>query len=340
MPMPNYSELSVVVILMLALCGLLVGPFSSAGLRSNMYTIKVNHCDKKYYENRTKWYTGDWSIVPEIGVCPNGRAHFKHSSESRKIKVYSDCINFRHDKSNWKMIDEENNALGYKSDFVRGAEIWYTAKQCYVSGVIFAFIYLFLAGVGTRDHDMTIVCTCLLMMPLSFTLFVIVFMITANTDQLNTKAWTTYFFHTCEVNIVKDYGFDYLLTATVTAGVVSFGMLTLLFLAVRDTFFCGNCLSESAGNQPVQVGTDVITAEAELTSSDISMANVQVIQTVRNARDNIIRRVSDSVKSDSDSCDDNISEMPTANEVDTYNSSFRAVAHPVVDTENPPSRHL
>jgi hypothetical protein len=357
--MPDKDDLVILVVVVLAAIALLVGPLASVGIRSNMYTIKVNHCDQTLYENTTKWFTGDWSVVPGIGVCPNGRLTYRktrHKNDEGKYssaaKRYHDCINFERDKSDWKHIDSGNQATGYDSDLEGGAKSWYKAKQCYLSGIVFAFIILGLGGAGTSDSDELVVSIgTLMIIPLSFILFVVAFVLTANTDQLNEKAWSNYYFQSCDVNIVPDIGYRYLMTATVLSGLITLVMILFLFFTAVSLWDCKNCTTRQTIQTPesdAHIEAETVEAEAEITTVNIPTTYVQVVrQAIKDTRIQFVRQLSDnsvrlSSRSASDSaCGNNSLETIYAHQVD-INADADATAQPVAEAETVPPdlRHL
>jgi hypothetical protein len=341
--MPDSDNIVFWAVLLLAILAFMVGPFASSGFRANMYTIKVNHCDQTLYENATKWYTGDWSVVPGIGVCPNGRVKFekrrrRNRSNSRKTKRYRDCINFQHDKSDWKHIDRGNKALGYESNLEGGAKTWSKARQCYVAGIVFAFIILGLGGAGASDNDSAVIGIGVLLIPLSFILFVVVLAITANTDQLDEKSWSTYYFQTCHVNIIPDVGYRYLVTATVLSGIITFVLICTLFIVMVSMCDCKSCCNQTvpSSQSPADVEMEPVVAEAEIAAVNVPVANVEFIrQAIKDTRIQLARQLSSNSSRFSSQSDSGRGDTLYAHQVD-INVSADATAQPVAEVETLP----
>jgi hypothetical protein len=238
-------------VIVLGACVAIMGSLASAGYGGNMYTIKLNHCDRDYYASRniSKWHIGDWSIVPSIGVCPNSLTNMKTSKSARfsrgrrnrkqKRKIYHKCINFKTDKNVWKTIDSANKALGYYTDLEGGAKSWVIGEGCFLAGVVLSFMLLFLGGTGSSSTgDSIVIAILLLFIPCAFILYVIAYSFTQNTDQLDEKAWSTYYFQTCDVNIVADLGYRYIMTAIAMSGFLTLVIICLFCWATDVPSTC------------------------------------------------------------------------------------------------------
>jgi hypothetical protein len=223
---------------------------SFTAYRQAFYTIKPSACNLVRDENSTSMgLLGDLTLSI-YGAClsqqmPNARKSLDvNGTESDQYYVYHQCLSFDSPSSfgEWKLIDRENAARGVPTQLMTDTRAWNSASANILTASLFLLFGLF--------SWMLAMGRCLRMkflsVPIGWSTFCIVFSFLSwlgalgsmkGTDQLKTKAWSTYVFDGCSVAVVKSMGVSLgSLTTVISFSLLAFKM-SLMYMLRRYNLF-------------------------------------------------------------------------------------------------------
>ena len=215
-------------------------PFGSA-YTPPFYQVNPSNCNQGLYTsvngtgNFTDHYLGQWNIFIHFGACPvdnlpttcdsGGKTpscgtyytsclstYFNREQESNVIpnsKTWSQT--YDHTPYTWQDLDYRNAMMGYRSNFEAGAKIWNVATNLIIAATTLMWIGVLLFFLGpffkSRPYMFRLVPHALFF--IGFLFWAIVMGTTSTTSQINPLAWSSYFFQTCDVKIVRGPIFYY-----------------------------------------------------------------------------------------------------------------------------------
>ena len=205
--------------------------------------------------NFSSHYLGQWNLFLHFGACPVDNLPSSCDPATGKIPscgtFYTSCLStyfnreqevnvvtnsktwsqtYDHTPYTWQDLDAGNAMMGYKSDFVGGAAVWDATTNLVIAASSFMWlgVLLFFLGPFFKFRPYLFRHTPQILFFLGFLFWSIVLGTTANTSQIDPKAWSTFFFQTCEVDVVMGPVFYYGVAVIAFSG--AFFISEVLFL--------------------------------------------------------------------------------------------------------------
>jgi hypothetical protein len=224
-----------------------------------LYVINPQGCDSSLYANLSAPGTplsgnklGPWNLWLRFGACPT--VNIANSCPPGTTDPNSYCGNFytgclsmyfeQQDHSSttlagsptwadaydntpytWDTIDGNNRKAGYQSNFVSGSKVFDSIGNLVIAACVFIYVgyFLFVQSIIFKIWQVRSRAFAVLLFLLAFIFWCIALGVPSTTSQLDPKAWSTTFFQSCNVKIVKgpQYFYGVFVLATTGAFVVS-----------------------------------------------------------------------------------------------------------------------
>lgn len=224
-------------------------PFGSA-YTPPFYQVNPGKCNSTLYTsvNGTggefaDHFLGQWNLFVHFGACPVDNLPTTCDSVVGKTPYcgtyYTSCLStyfnrkqernvipnsktwsqtYDHTPYTWSDLDNGNAMMGYKSNFDAGARIWSSTTNLIIAATTLMWIgvLLFFLGPFFKSRPYIFRFTPQILFFIGFLFWSIVLGVTSTTSQIDPLAWSSYFFQTCTVQVVKGPIFYY------GAGIISF----------------------------------------------------------------------------------------------------------------------
>lgn len=222
--------------------GLLVTSFvlSIRAIKDPVYKIIPRNCDASIFANTSSYRTGTWYLLYRWGACPLDartletqvtRTYSTNYHTSRTISVdywyYHDCI---YNSTQWRQIDEMNRSLGYNTRLEADSWDWFHAWICSIAAVIILYLIIIPIIIAICSENPGIYIVVGVILFIFSILWSTVVWLVSITQQTDPRAWSTWFFQSCDVHIERSTGYTFAVMCAVFSGVLFlFPAVYLLF---------------------------------------------------------------------------------------------------------------